>query len=186
MSSEQHPPPSTLPRWLTFGVAVIAIVLFALLLNDLRLEFKRTAVAVNENLPEILDKTRKSADTLAELSEDIKQLRDLAGATGPRDRSLVAYADAVLDAVEKSGGTIGLKSRIGREALRDTQPAMEWVTAARKEALWLTFNAKSKEELLTRLCETKFGSEWHIELPNQEPLALKDWLEKNAAVDSAQ
>ena len=178
MSSEQRSPAPSLPRWLTLGVALIAIVLFALLLNDLRLEFKRTAVAVNQNLPEILDKTRKSADTLAALSEDIKQLRDLAGASGPRDRSLVAYADAALDAVEKSSGTIGLKSRVGREALRDPQPAAEWVTAARKEALWLSFRAKSKEELLDRLCETKFGSDWHLQLPNEEPVLLKEWIQK--------
>lgn len=87
--------------------------------------------------------------------------------------------------MEKSGGTIGLKSLVGRAALRDTQPAAEWVTAARKEAVWLTFRAQSKEELLTRPCETKFGSEWHIQLPNQEPVALKEWIEQTAAVAPA-
>jgi len=52
------------------------------------------------------------------------------------------------------------------------------------EAVFLTVVAKSKTELLTRLVETKFGSAWHIQLENQEPIPLLDWLKENHAATS--
>ena len=92
---------------------------------------------------------------------------------------MVAYADGLLDAVQRSGGTIGLKPKLIGDALKDTQPAAEWVVAARKEALWLTFRVKSKQELLERLTKNMYGSDWHIQLPGKEPLPLAEWLKAN-------
>jgi hypothetical protein len=43
------------------------------LLNDLRAEFRRTGRTINQHLPEILEKTRTSTETLAQLSADIRQ-----------------------------------------------------------------------------------------------------------------
>ncbi len=169
-------------KWLYLSIAVIALIVFGLLLNDLRLELKRTARTVNEQLPEILDKSRRSADALAAVSDDIRQLRDLAGApaAGARDETLAAYADSVLDALEKSDLSIGLKPKLFGDALKDTQPAKEWVVAARKEGLWLTFRAKSKAELLDGLTKNKFGSDWYAQPPaGGEAVPLRDWLKAN-------
>ena len=47
---------------------------------------------------------------------------------------------------------------------------------ARKEALWLTFRAKSKEELLRRLCKNKFGSDWLV-VPAEGKAAPRPLLE---------
>jgi hypothetical protein len=171
-------------KWVTLAVATIAVAVFGWMVNDLRLQAKRATATVNENLPEILEKSRTSAQTLAVLSEDIRQLRDLAGASnGPaRDRTLVAYADAILDAVESSGGSIGTKGLLSGDKLKDPQPAIEWATAARKEAVWLTFRAASRDELLQRLTQTKFGSEWIIQLPDAQPVPLRQWIERNVAL----
>src|SRR5688500_5378531 len=151
-------------KWIYLGLAVAFCAALLLMLNDLRLQVRRGAETVNSQLPEILDKTRKTADTMAVLSDDIRQLRDLAGAPdGVRDATLAAYADDLLDAVEASGATIGLKPKLIGTELKETLPAREWVADARKEALWLTFRASSREEFLDRLCKNKFGSDWYIQ-----------------------
>ena len=65
------------------------------MINDLRIEVKRSVFTLNESLPIILDNTKKGTQTLVVLSQDIKQFRDLAGvSTQGRDTSLVGYADA--------------------------------------------------------------------------------------------
>lgn len=166
-------------KWVALLISALVLGLFAWMVNDLRVQAKRATVTINEKLPEILDKTRKSTETLAVLSEDIRQLRDLAGASDVRDRSLVGYADAVLDAVEASGGSIGTKGLLGGNTLKDPQPAAEWAASARKEAVWLTFRAHSREDLLTRLTQTKFGSDWHIQSGTSAPVLLREWIEQN-------
>ena len=165
-------------RSLAYGIALPLALLFAWLVNDLRVQLRRTSATVNEKLPSILEKTERSATALAELSEDVRQLRDLAGATGPRDATLAAYADAILDRLETSGLTIGTRGMISGR-LDDPQPAAEWVAAARKEALWLTFRAKSRGELLDRLTQTKFGTAWHAQPPGPDakPQPLRSWIE---------
>ena len=150
---------------------------FGWMLNDLRLELKRSAQTVNRDLPVILANTRKSTETLAEVSGDIKELRNLAGVEdAPRDKTLVAYADSVLDLVEsQENAQIGVEKLIGK-SLSDPLPAKEWVAGARKEAVWLTFRAKSRAELLDRLTESKFGSDWQIQFSDEPPQPLRAWL----------
>jgi hypothetical protein len=163
--------------WIYHALAIVALVLVVFLLYDLRTEFKRTGSTVNAHLPEILEKTRTSTETLARLSEDIRQLRDLAGATGPRDATLAKYADDLLDRVEAAADArVGVEAILGK-GLKDPLPAKEWTAEARKEALYLTFAAKSREELLERLTKNKFGREWLIQEGKAEPVRLKDWLE---------
>lgn len=170
-------------KWICLIVAVAFLASLLWLVNDVRLEVRRAVDAVkqsstkvNEHLPTIVEKAERTTVTLANLADDIRQLKELLGvANSPRDKNLVSYADRLLDVIEKSGGTIGVTKTLG-SGLKNTVPALEWVVAARKEALFLTMVAKSKTELLNRLTETKFGSAWHIQLPEQEPLPLVDWL----------
>ena len=178
-------PPQGL-RTLAYALGLFVALLFAWLINDLRLQLRQTSATVNEKLPSILEKTERSATALVELSEDVRQLRDLAGATGPRDATLAAYADAILDRLEGAELLVGTRGRLtGR--LDDAQPAKEWVAAARKEALWLTFRAKSKAELLDRLTKTKFGSDWHVQPPGAAtaPQPLREWIEAQPEIGAA-
>lgn len=167
-------------RWLCLALATIATVAVVWLVNDVRRELRRVTETVNTQLPEILEKTRRSTETLAELSADIKQLRDLAGATAPRDQSLVVYADRVLDAIAASGGVIGTEKLIGK-ALKDPEPAGQWVVGARREALLLTLRAKSRQQLLDGLCKTKFGGIWYIQIADGQTQSLMDWTRANVA-----
>jgi ABC-type transporter Mla subunit MlaD len=189
-------------KWACLGVAVVFLSLFAWLLNDIRLQIRRSsgtmrtaAETVNEhlpeivaksrattntlakNLPEIVEKAHTTTETLADLAADIRQLKELAGVISPaRDKNLVAFADSLLALVESSGGIIGLKKKVFGSGLKSTQPAKEWAVGARKEALLLTVLVRSRKEMLTRLAKNKFGSDWYIQFGDQEPITLLQWI----------
>jgi hypothetical protein len=192
-------------KWICLAVAVVFLSVLTWMLNDMRLELRRssellqkTGKTINEHLPAIVDKTRKTTDslaehlpeivqklrttasTVAELTEDIRQLRELVGLAGggKRDDGLVAYANSVLGAVEKSGGVIGLK-KLGGRGLKNPVPAKEWVVGARREALVLSLLARSRAEMLTRLGKNKFGFNWYLQVGDGEPVTLIDWLKAN-------
>jgi ABC-type transporter Mla subunit MlaD len=158
---------------------------------------KTTSKTVNEKLPRIVERTNKTSDvvatqlprvveridstteTLAELSADVRQLKQLAGLTGKaRDEGLTAYANSLLDKIAASGGAIGNKKVVG-SGLKNKRPAAEWVVGARREALFQLLLAKSKKEMLDRLAKTALGGHWYIELPGKEPMTLTDWAKEN-------
>jgi hypothetical protein len=180
-------------KWACLLLAAVALAGLGWAINDARLELKRSTRTLNEildkartstdtvaaSLPEILAKTRTSADTLAQLSEDVRQLRGLAGLSDRgRDRSLVAYAGGVLDAVEGSGGKVGLLKKLGG-GMKDVVPASEWVVGARREAVALVFVARSRAEVLDRLCKNLFGSDWYIQVDDGKPVPLREWIKAN-------
>ncbi len=194
-------------KWVCLAVAVLFLTVLTWMVNDVRLEVRRsvqtirttsetlneqlpvlvekgrkTADVIDENLPAIMDKTQTTMETFAELAEDIRQLKELAGlSTVARDKSLVAYADSVLRALEASGAGIGLKKTFGGSGLKNVVPAKEWVVGARKEAVVLTLLARSKKDLATRLSRNKFGSPWYVQTDDKPPVTMLDWLKANHA-----
>jgi hypothetical protein len=192
-------------KWICLSVAVVFLVVAGWMINDIRLEVRRssgtiraTAQTVNEHLPAIVHQTKKAAetlaqhlpaiihktrtvtDTVAELAGDIRQVRELlALPRTERDKTLVAYATSLLNTVEKSGGTIGLNKKLGGKGLKNPAPANEWVAGARREALVLTALVRSKKEMATRLCKNLLGSSWYIQVGAGEPVRLLDWLKAN-------
>jgi hypothetical protein len=184
-------------KWVCLGVAVLAVLVLGWMINDLRVELKQAVHTINQNLPEMVEKTRKgtdtvvehlpeivvktrkSADTLAELSEDVRQIKDLAGVVSQtREKTLVAYMDNVLDYIENSGGQIGPKKLIGK-GLKDPVSAREWVVGARKKALYLVLTCRSRQEFLEELCDKVFGTRWYIQIGEEEATPLIDWLRAN-------
>jgi hypothetical protein len=191
-------------KWTCLAIAVVFLLVIGWMVNDLRLQVRQSLQTVdsagrtiNDNLPALVERTRKTTDTVserlpeivekiqkttevvAELSEDLNQLKELAGVTNTmRDKNLVAYADSVLKAIESSNGTIGLKKTVGR-GLKNTLPARVWAVGARKEALFLTLLVRSKSEMVTRLCKTKLGFNWYMQIGDAEPLPLLDWLKEH-------
>jgi hypothetical protein len=169
-------------KWSCFGLALVFVGAMLWMLNDVRVEVKRTSTTVNEHLPTMLANVKQGTEVLAALSKDIQKLRDLAGiantAAGTRDTSLVAYADSVLDFLETQKGQIGLDKLVGK-GLKDLVPVDEWARGARKEALWLTFRANSKHELLDRLGKNKFGAKWMFAPATGDPVPLIDFLKQN-------
>jgi len=163
-------------RWVALAVAAAFGATLLWMLNDLRIEAKRASTTVNEHLPQVLANVQQSTAAMAQLAKDLENLRDLAGvANVSRDRSLVGYADEILDLLEKQPGAIGLDKVLG-SGMKSTVPVAEWVRAARKEAIWLTFRANSKRELLERLGKTKFGADWYYAPPTGAPVRLIDFI----------
>lgn len=186
-------------KWVCLAVAVIALSLLAWEVNDLRLEIKRTNDRVNQHLPQILerldaatltlnqqlprivDRAELTADTFAEISQDIKQLKELAGlVNSPRDKNLVAYANSVLKLIEAQDAVIGTKRLTGK-GLSSPVPAAEWASGARKESLFLTVVCRSRGEFLDRLCYRLALTRpaWQIQFERQEPVPLRTWIKEN-------
>ncbi|MEO8704494.1 MAG: hypothetical protein ABI867_30855 [Kofleriaceae bacterium] len=166
-------------RWACLVLATAAVAAILWMLNDMRLEVKRTNETVGERLPQILDNVKAGTDTLARVSKDIDAMRDLLGiADGVKERSLMVYADSILDFLEKQPGQIGLTKTIG-SGYKELIPAADWSRDARKEGLWLTFRAKTKAELLDRLAKTKFGSDWWFVPTTGEASKISDLLKNH-------
>jgi hypothetical protein len=166
-------------KWSCLAIATAASAAMLWMLNDMRREVKRTNEVVGERLPQILENVQKGTDTLARVSKDIDSLRDLAGISDvAKDRSLVVYADSILDFLEKQSGQIGLAKVVGN-GMKDLIPVQDWARDARKEALWLTVRASTKGELLERLGKNKFGSDWYFAPTSGEPLTLINFLKSS-------
>jgi hypothetical protein len=176
-------------KWLCLATGIIFLVVVGWMINDIRLQVHHSSQmvhevghTVNEHLPTIVEKSRTATETLAELAEDIRQLKELVGVSHTaRDQNLVAYADSVLKSIEASGGTIGLKKSLGGSELKHALPAKEWAVGARKEAVYLTVVTKSKKELVTRLANNWLGTPWYIQLEGKEAVKLLDWLKAHHA-----
>ena len=162
-------------KWIALVVATISLGVMIWMVNDVRQELKRTNAIVTEQLPAILANAKSVGETMARLAKDIDAMRDLAGVGAAKDKSLAVYADSVLDFLDKQPGQIGLQKVLGKE-LKELVPATDWVAGARKEALWLTFRASTKAELLDRLGKTKFGSAWMYAAPNEPPITVIAFL----------
>lgn len=160
-------------RWSCFALAALVSALVLWMLNDVRREMARTNAIVAAQLPTILENVKTGTTTLAQVSGDIDKLRDLLGAGTPRDRSLVAFADGVLDFLDAQPGQIGLDKLVG-DGLKDLVDVPAWVAAARKEALWLSFRATSKADLLARLAKNRYGSDWWYAPPSGPPVKLAE------------
>ena len=174
-------------KWTCLGVATAFLGFLAWVAYDIRCQLRDSAETVrtagrtvNDHLPAVVEKTQATTDTLADLSADVRQLKELAGAAGgARDQNLVAYAEGALRQVEASGGTVGLKKLLGGSGLKNELPAAEWAAGARKEAVFLVAVVRSKRELATRLAANKFGSPWYIRVGGNEPVPLLDWLREH-------
>jgi hypothetical protein len=174
-------------KWTCLGVAAAFLGFIGWVAYDIRTQLRDSAETVrtagrtvNDHLPAVVEKTQATTETLADLAADVRQLKELAGATGGvRDQNLVAYAEGALRQVEASGGTVGLKKVLGGSGLKSELPAQEWAAGARKEAVFLVAVARSRKELATRLATNKFGSPWYIRVGDQEPVPLLDWLREH-------
>ena len=165
-------------KWACFGLAAAFAAVVVYLVDDVRRELKRTNRIVHDHMPELLANAKAASETMARVSKDIESVRDLAGLSQPSDRALATYADGVLDFLEQQPGAIGVEKVIGKE-LKDPVPAADWARAARKEALWLTFRASTRAELLERLGKTKLGATWYYAAPGGgAPVPLADFLRR--------
>jgi hypothetical protein len=191
-------------KWVCLGVAVLFLGAVLWMVNDIRLQVRQSAQLIDStgetikaDLPAIVERTRQTSEVvsknlpgvmervdtttavMAELADDIRQLKELAGLShAARDKGVAAYGTSVLAAIEASGGEIGTKKTIGK-GLKSPRPAADWVRGERREVLFLTVLGRSKKELFNAIVKTKLGFNWYIQLPGKDPVKLSDWLREN-------
>src|SRR5258707_515335 len=110
-------------KWIALGVGTVFLVVLTLMVNDMRLQVgetttivKKTGETLNDRLPDILNRTLVVAETVSELAMDVRNLKSVLGKVPlvRADEDLAAYAGSVLEAIEKSGATIGQKASSGK------------------------------------------------------------------------
>lgn len=162
--------------------ALIVSGILIWMVNDVRTHMRKSVDTINRDLPMILDKTHDTAETMASLSQDVKQLRELViGTSVKRDENIVAYEIEVLKLIEEASGVIGVKKLVG-SGLSDPVPAKEWVARERKAALWDQARSTSKPDLLQRIGHSAvLKRAWYIDTGDKQPVSLVDWIKANHA-----
>lgn len=131
-------------------------------------EIKESASSEIKTLKEALSKTKEG------LVEDYNDLKNrIIINTIEERRSNLAFANAILDAVQASGAVIINKNL----ALPNNEfSAAEWAGNARMEARAISAVAYDRQEILSTLTSTKFGDSWLIEFDGEKSIKLYDWL----------
>lgn len=138
------------------------------------------ASTVNTQLPTLLARTEVAIDNVADVSENFKQYKGLLGVVhaATQNKGLFSYGTSVLSWLGNTEANLGLKPAGSNQPLRQVTPAKEWASTAQKDAQFLSLAGKTKEDVLHGLARTKAASAWHIQLPNQAPRLLADWLKE--------
>src|SRR6516165_6189556 len=123
-------------------------------LTTLLADSNQAVSTINARLPRIMDKTEQSVDNLAQLSEDLKQSKELLGSINSirQNKDLASYAVSLLSLVQgQRQATIGPKKEDSDKELKSVAKAEDWAKSASRDANFLSLIAKSKGEVLDRL-----------------------------------
>ena len=140
---------------------------------------------VNGELPTIVGEVKKGTETLSGLAEDVKLLKSVVGIE-KNDRGLrglASYADqveqALADATEGKDATIKIEAVIG-SSLKDVESVNEFLVGLNKEIILILALAKSKEELLWRVCHSGLPRRkpFYIQFSDAEPVLLQVYIKE--------
>src|SRR5262249_26942231 len=112
------------------------------------------------------------------LSDSFAQYKGLMGTvhrTG-QNKELLAYGSSILDLIAGQNATIGPRKAAPERAPRPALPAKQWAGAARKDNHFLSLIAASKADVLHGLARTNSAAPLVIQLENQAPRLLADWI----------
>jgi hypothetical protein len=161
-------------------------------------ETEQAGKTLNSSLPPLVKRSEAlvghaeiAVDSLADLTDSFKQYRDLMGIVhgASSNKPLLAYGTSLLDFIGAQKATIGVKPSAppsgpkdgaSPPALQRAMPASEWARAARKDVAFLSLIAGSKEEMLHGLARTRSMAPLQIQLADQVPRLLGDWLHRES------
>jgi hypothetical protein len=187
-------------KWLCLLIAIAGLGAFLWMVNDVRLEVKRVTSTIDNKLPGILDNTDKAATTvdkhlpgiiedteksvqsLAEVSQDLKNYSELFGDVyaARQNKDTLIHAQSVLDLIAgQQNAKIGVKKPHDGKELVAARDAQQWANRARKVAPLLSILSKSKPEMLSRLSTAPSGLPWYIQVGEKAPMLLQDWVKAN-------
>jgi hypothetical protein len=151
-------------------------------LTTLLADSHQAVSTINARLPRIMDKTEQGVDNLAQLSEDLKQSKELLGSVNSigQNKDLARYAVSLLKVVrEQRQATVGSKEKDSDKELKSAAKAEDWAKSAGRDANFLSLIAQSKGEVLDRLTKTASGAPLYIQLAEKAaPVLLQAWLKE--------
>jgi uncharacterized phage infection (PIP) family protein YhgE len=152
-------------------------------LTTLLADSNQAVSTINARLPRIMDKTEQSVDNLAQLSEDLKQSKELLGSINSirQNKDLATYAVSLLSLIQgQRQATIGSKKQETDKEMKPVAKAQDWAKSAGRDANFLSLIAKSKGEVLDRLTKSASGAPLYIQMAEKAaPVLLQTWLKAN-------
>jgi uncharacterized protein (UPF0335 family) len=184
-------------KWACLSTAIVFGLIILYLIVDLKrdvtdsLQAAQQAVTkandaletVNGELPTIVGEVKKGTETLSGLAEDVKLLKSVVGIE-KNDRGLrglASYADEIeqilAEATEGKDAKMKIESVIG-SSLKDVESAGEFLVGLNKEIVLILALAKSKEEVLWRICHSGLPRRkpFYIQFADEEPVLLEAFL----------
>ena len=142
---------------------------------------EQVVATVNDKLPKLLATAETAADDVAELSDSFLQYRGLMGVVhaAAQDRSLLSYGTSVLDWFDGQDAVVGRKGPGPKPALKRAVPARQWAKAARRDVPFLSVVSRSRAELVHGLARTHSAVPWYVQVGDEAPRLLGDWLLEN-------
>jgi hypothetical protein len=141
---------------------------------------EQAANTINNQLPTLLTDTENATLSIAELSGDVKEYKGLLGVVhgASKDEGLFSYGLSLLGMVGGQKASIGVKKSPADTKLHRSMPAKTWANAARKDLQFLSVSAKSKGDVLHGLARTYSVAALHIQIGDQPPRPLAEWLKE--------
>jgi hypothetical protein len=144
---------------------------------------ERATSTLDARLPPLLARADTAAGNLSELSENLKQCRDLMAILheSRQNKDLLAYGSGILDLVGQQKASVGVLPPTPPSPaprLERSVPAKAWAGHARKDVQFLSLIAKNKGEVLHGLARTMSASPWYIQLGEQAPRLLASWIKE--------
>ena len=143
---------------------------------------------INTQLPRLLKNSEAllvhsevAVDNLAEVSDSFKQYKGLMGVVhaATQSKGLFSYGTGLLGFLGRSNATIGVKKPGSGQALQNAMPARQWASAAQGDVHFLSLIGKTKEDMLHGLARTRSVNPLHIQVGDQPPRLLADWLKES-------
>jgi hypothetical protein len=135
---------------------------------------------INTYLPILLTRSEVAVDNLIDLSDNFKQYKGLMGIVhvANQNKGLFSYGTSILNFLDGSDATIGVKKPGPDGGLKRALPAREWAKGARKDAHFLSLVATSKSNMLHGLARTRSAAPLYVQVGSAAPRLLADWLKE--------
>ena len=190
-------------RWACLGVAMI----FGFVLIWMIWDFKQkmvTALAkaestvghvqksveeVNNKMPAVLGEIQKTSHTLSRVADDVELMKRVTGINNENEergvRGLAIYADelqqVLADETEGKNSNILVEEVIGND-LKVHESMPEFLVSLNKEMVAILVLAKSREEILYRVCHSSIRRKpYFLQINDAEPILLEDFIRKHHA-----
>ena len=143
-------------------------------------EAEQIGSTTNKQLPSLLARTEAAVDNLAALSEDMRHYQGLLGTVhaAAQDKDLLAYGGSLLNLIGGQQAIIGVKKSPTEPKLQQALPAKEWAKASKKQVQFLSVAAGSRAEVLHALTRSKSAAPLFVQLKDQAPRLLFDWIKE--------